>query len=103
MSAFIAAASAGDWVNAKNFAVDLIDRDGATSWPIVSATFIELPKDPKDPVRSANVIKFFDWAYKNGAALASGLEYIPLPEAVQTVVRAAWHSQVMSPDGKPIY
>jgi phosphate transport system substrate-binding protein len=103
MEAFSAAASSGDWVNAKNFAVDLIDRDGAASWPIVSATFIELPKDPKDPARSANVIKFFDWAYKNGSAMASGLEYIPLPEAVQTVVRAAWHSQVMSPEGKPIY
>lgn len=103
MASFTAAASSGDWVNAKNFAVDLIDRDGAASWPIVSTTFIELPKDPKDPVRSANVIKFFDWAYKNGAAMASSLDYIPLPDAVQAVVRAAWHSQVMSPDGKSIY
>ena len=103
MAAFQAAASSGDWVNAKNFAVDLIDRMGDNSWPIVSATFIELPKDPKDPARSANVMKFFDWAYKNGSALASGLEYIPLPESVQTVVRAAWHSQILSPDGKPIY
>jgi len=103
LATFSAAAASGDWVNAKNFAVDLIDRDCATCWPIVSTTFIELPKDPKDAVRSANVIKFFDWSYKNGAALASALEYIPLPEAVQTVVRAAWHAQVMSPDGKPVY
>ena len=29
------------------------------------------PKDAKDPVRSANVIKFFDWAYKNGSAIAT--------------------------------
>ena len=42
-------------------------------------------------------------AYKNGAAMASSLDYIPLPDAVQAVVRAAWHSQVMSPDGKSIY
>lgn len=103
MAAFQAAASSGDWANAKNFAVDLIDRPGDQSWPIVSATFIELPKDPKDPARSANVIKFFDWAYKNGSAMAANLEYVPLPEAVQTAVRAAWHSQIMSPDGKPIY
>ena len=103
MEAFSAAAASGDWTNAKNFAVDLIDRDGAKSWPIVSTTFIELPKDPKDPARSANVIKFFDWAYKNGAAMASSLEYIPLPEAVHTAVRAAWHGQVLAPDGKPIY
>ena len=103
LATFTASAASGDWANAKNFAVDLIDRDCAKCWPIVSTTFIELPKDPKDPIRGANVIKFFDWAYKNGSALATGLEYIALPEAVQNAVRAAWHSQVMSPDGKPIY
>jgi phosphate transport system substrate-binding protein len=103
MASFQAAASAGDWASAKNFAVDLIDRTGDKSWPIVSATFIELPTDPKDPARSANVIKFFDWVYKNGSAMATTLEYVPLPESVQTAVRAAWHSKVMSPDGKPVY
>ena len=48
--------------------MNLIDQPGDKSWPIVSATFIELPKDPKDPARSAAVMKFFDWAYKNGDA-----------------------------------
>lgn len=103
METFSAAASNGDWVNAKNFAVDLIDQPGAKSWPIVSATFIELPKDPKDPARSANVIKFFDWAYKNGDQTATSLEYVPLPEAVKAVVRNAWHAEVKAPDGKPIF
>ena len=50
---FSAAAANGDWANAKNFAVNLIDQPGDTSWPIVSATFIVLPKNPKDPARSA--------------------------------------------------
>ena len=103
MATFAAAAASGDWAKAQNFAVDLIDRDCATCWPIVSATFIELPKDPKDAARSLNVIKFFDWAYKSGSAMATSLEYIPLPEAVQTAVRAAWHAQIMGPDGKPVY
>ena len=103
MATFAAAAASGDWAKAQNFAVDLIDRDCPTCWPIVSATFIELPKDPKDAARSLNVIKFFDWAYKSGSAMATSLEYIPLPEAVQTAVRAAWHAQIMGPDGKPVY
>ncbi|MBN8907568.1 MAG: substrate-binding domain-containing protein, partial [Rhodospirillales bacterium] len=103
MEAFSAAASNGDWANAKNFAVNLIDQPGEKSWPIVSATFIELPKDPKDPARSANVIKFFDWAYKRGDAAASSLEYIALPEKVKDAVRAAWHAEVKAPDGKPIF
>jgi phosphate transport system substrate-binding protein len=102
IEAFQAAAANADWANAKNFAVDLIDRPGEKSWPIVSATFIELPKDPKDPARSAAVMKFFDWAYKDGDAAATSLDYIPLPQAVRDAVRTAWHASIMSPDGKPI-
>jgi phosphate transport system substrate-binding protein len=103
MEAFEAAASNGDWANAKNFAVNLIDQPGDKSWPIVSATFVELPKDPADPARSATVMKFFDWAYKNGDASALSLEYVPLPEAVKAAVRTAWHANILGPDGKPIY
>ena len=99
MAAFTAAANAGDWKNAPNFAVSLIDTAGAEAWPIVSATFILLPKDPKDPARSANVIKFFDWAYKNGGDIAKNLEYIALPAAVQDAVRAAWRAEIKGPDG----
>jgi phosphate transport system substrate-binding protein len=96
LAAFTAAAESGDWKNAQNYAVNLIDTAGTTSWPIVSATFILLPTDPKDPARSANVIKFFDWAFTNGGPIASGLEYIPLPKAVQDAVRASWKSDVKS-------
>jgi phosphate transport system substrate-binding protein len=102
MANFTAAAASGDWANAKNYAVNLIDQPGDKSWPIVSATFIELPKDPKDPARSAAVLKFFDWAYKSGDSIASGLEYIPLPDAVKASVRGAWRAEVKGPDGKPV-
>ena len=103
IEAFTAAAASGDWTGAKNFAVNLIDQPGATSWPIVSATFVLLPKDPKDPARSASVLKFFDWAYSNGNAIATSLEYVPLPEAVKTAVRSAWHTEIKTPDGKPVF
>ncbi len=100
--AFQAAASAADWAGAPQFAVSLIDLAGATTWPIVSPTFILLPTDPKDPTKSANVMKFFDWAYKNGSAIASQLDYIPLPDSVENTVRAAWHKDVTF-GGKPVY
>ena len=103
MEAFQAAAASGDWAGAKNFAVNLIDQPGEKSWPIESATFIELPKNPADAARSATVMKFFDWAYKNGDASATTLEYVPLPEAVKAAVRTAWHANIIGPDGKPIY
>ncbi len=98
---FVAAAQNADW-STPNFAASLIDQQGATSWPIVSPTFILLPKDSKEPASTAAVMKFFDWAYRNGDAIAREIEYIPLPESVQTAVRAAWKTEVKGPDGQPI-
>jgi phosphate transport system substrate-binding protein len=101
-AAFQAAASSGNWGSAQNFAVDLIDQAGGTSWPIVSATFLLVPKDPKDPARAANVLKWVDWAYNNGGAIATQLEYIPLPKAVQDSVRGAWRNSIMA-GGAAVY
>jgi phosphate transport system substrate-binding protein len=98
---FVAAANNADW-SVPNFAANLVDTHGATSWPIVAPTFILLPTDPKDAARAANVIRFFDWAFTNGAKLAEELEYIPIPKAVQDAVRAAWRAQVKGPDGRPV-
>lgn len=100
-ASFIAAAENANW-SVSNFAADLVDQPGAKSWPIVSPTFILLPTDPKDATTSANVMKFFDWAYNNGDKLAEELEYIPLPKSVQDAVRAAWKAEVKGPDGKPV-
>lgn len=102
LAAFTAAAQSGDWTGAANFAVNLIDQPGADSWPIVSATFLLVPKDPKDPARTANVLKWVDWDYRNGSDIAKQLEYIALPQAVQDRVRAAWRDSI-TVDGKPVY
>ncbi len=103
METFSAAAANANWGAAKNYAVSLVDQPGKGSWPIVSTTFIELPKDPKDTARSAAVMKFFDWAYKDGAPMATKLEYIPLPQAVQDAVRSDWRGDIKGPDGAAIY
>ena len=100
-AAFLAAAQNANW-NVPNFAASIIDQNGAQSWPIVSPTFILLPKDSKDAARAAGVIKFFDWAYANGGSLAQELEYIPLPANVQQAVRAAVRAEVKGPNGQPL-
>ena len=38
------------------------------------------------------MIRFFDWAYRDGAAIAAQLDYIPLPAPALERVRAAWAS-----------
>ncbi len=99
--AFQAAAANADW-STPNFAANLIDTHGAASWPVVTPTFILLPKNPQDATRAQNVMRFFDWAYRNGDAIATELDYVPLPESVENAIRAAWTSQVQV-DGKPVW
>jgi phosphate ABC transporter phosphate-binding protein len=89
MANFTAAASLANW-NVPNFAADIIDLSGPDVWPIVTPTFILLPTNPtaERVEGSRNTMRFFDWAFKNGAEAARRLEYIPLPEAVQAHLAA---------------
>jgi phosphate transport system substrate-binding protein len=98
---FQAAAANADW-SVPGFAASLVDTHGAASWPIVTPTFILLPKNPDDAARAQGVMRFFDWAYRDGDATASSLDYIPLPPAVEDAVRAAWTAQVRV-GGKPVW
>ncbi|MGA0561826.1 phosphate ABC transporter substrate-binding protein PstS [Ancylobacter sp. VNQ12] len=101
--AFMEAAAAADWTHAKNFAASMIDTAGEGAWPITSATYILLPKNPTDAAQSAAAIKFFDWAYGNeGDAIAEKLHYIPLPGSVVEEVKKAWASEVKA-DGKAVW
>jgi phosphate transport system substrate-binding protein len=94
LESFQTAASSADWKRAPDYAVSLINQPGATSWPIVSATFLLLPKDPKDPAREQLVLKWVDWCYANGGDIARQLEYIALPKPVQDAVRGTWRQQL---------
>jgi phosphate transport system substrate-binding protein len=94
MQAFQAAAKNADWSKVQNFAINLNNQPGAESWPIVSATFVLLPTDPKDDAKSAAVKKFFDWGFTHGNDIATGMLYVPLPDSVHDAIRAAWKKEV---------
>lgn len=101
-AAFAAAAAKAPWGRAPGNYVLLIDQPGASAWPISGATFILMYKNASDAQRSANVLRFFDWAYKNGDQTAASLEYVPLPPAVKNLVRRQWATEIQS-GGKPVY
>jgi phosphate transport system substrate-binding protein len=88
-TASFAAAASGDWT-APGFAADLINTNNPASWPIVTCTFVLVPHRPADAKRSADVLRFFDWAFRDGDALAQQLNYIPLPAPVRDRIRASW-------------
>jgi phosphate transport system substrate-binding protein len=100
---FQAAASHGDWSKAPGFYLLLLDQPGPASWPITGATFILVYKQQANAATGAEVLKFYDWAYKNGDAAAAALDYVPLPAPVKAQVRKAWAANVKGPNGQPVY
>ncbi|MBN8997327.1 MAG: phosphate ABC transporter substrate-binding protein PstS [Rhizobiales bacterium] len=101
--AFSAAAANADWHGTPGYGVILANQAGETVWPMTAATFILVYKKPDDAAATAEALKFFDWAYKNGGQMAAELAYIPMPEAVVKDVEARWASEVVGPDGKPLF
>ncbi len=100
---FQAAAASADWKNAPGFYEILTDEPGKNSWPITGATFILMHKAQPDAAKAKEVLKFFDWAYQNGDAMALELDYIPMPDDVVKLVRSAWKSQIRDSSGKVIW
>ncbi len=102
-ASFQAAAANADWAHSDQYYVLLTDQPGAETWPIAGATFILMYKQPVDPAASAEALKFFDWAYKNGAKAAEALDYVPLPASVIAQIEKTWATEIKGPDGKPVY
>jgi phosphate transport system substrate-binding protein len=98
---FGAAAAGAPWGRAPGNYVLLINQPGVKAWPISGATFILMYKNQENAAKGAQVLKFFDWAYKNGDATAAKLDYVPLPLAVKNMMRKQW-LQIQS-GGKPVY
>ncbi len=96
---FQAAAANGDWTHAPGYYLILTDQAGAMSWPITGASFILVYSTPPDAKATGDALKFFDWAYKNGGKMAAELDYVPLPTALISQVRATWKSDVKGVTG----
>ncbi len=81
----------------------LTDQPGAASWPITGATFILVCKQQDHPEVGAEVLKFFDWAYANGDAMAEELDYVPMPDSVVKLVEQVWQQEIEDGSGKPVW
>lgn len=102
-SAFQAAAAYADWKSQPGFYQILTDQPGKTSWPITGASFILVPAKSDKPASTQEVMKFFDWAFKNGQKMAEELDYVPLPDTVVKLVADEWKGQVKDAGGKALW
>jgi phosphate transport system substrate-binding protein len=89
---FKAAAKYASWTKEGNFYAMLALQPGDTSYPIVAATFILLPKEK--PAMNKKVIKFYDYAFKTGDKSAAKLGYIALPQATKNMIREYWATNI---------
>jgi phosphate transport system substrate-binding protein len=99
-TAFKAAAAGADW--GRSFHQILTNQPGAQAWPITGATFILMHKVQDKPAEAAAVLKFFDWAYRNGDQTADDLDYVPMPAAVKAQVARLWATSIKDGAGKPL-
>jgi phosphate transport system substrate-binding protein len=85
---FKAAAAGADWN--KSFYQILTNQPGKDAWPISGATFILMHLKQDKPANATETLKFFNWAYANGAESAAALDYVPMPPAVVTAIQKSW-------------
>ena len=96
-----AAAANADWAKSDGFYLIITDQPGDAAWPISAATFILMPKEVKDAAAAGEALKFFAWAYKNGDAMASELDYVPMPDTVKALVMSKW-ADIKGADGAAV-
>ncbi|MGI4845471.1 MAG: phosphate ABC transporter substrate-binding protein PstS [Janthinobacterium lividum] len=101
--AFKAAASGANWAGTPGFAVVLTNQAGKASWPITGASYILMHKVQPNAATAKEVLKFFDWAYKNGGPAAAELDYVPMPDNVSKLVQDAWRANLKDAAGKAVW
>ena len=91
---FAAAAAEADWFGTPGMGISLVNQKGAEAWPISGATFVLMYKQPVNKANAAEALKFFDWAFRNGKAMALELDYVPLPDALTKAISEKVWSQI---------
>lgn len=91
---FAAAAAGADWFSVPGMGVSMVNAKGPDSWPVSTASFILMYKQPGDKAASGEALKFFDWAFKSGKQMAADLDYVPLPDTLTAQIRTRVWNQI---------
>ncbi len=66
----------------------MLDTDGPGVWPIVTATYVVVPRAPKDVDRAGSTLNFFYRSFMLGDRAVAGSGFAPLPVATQARIVA---------------
>jgi len=61
----------------------MVNPPGERAYPISGATWLLVYEEQKDAAKGKKLVEFLNWAATQGEAMASALDYAPLPGNVQ--------------------
>ncbi len=67
----------------EDFRFSMVNPPGAKAYPISGATWLLVYEQQKDAAKGKKLVEFLNWSITDGEAMASALDYAPLPESVQ--------------------
>lgn len=89
MEAFQSAAAHADFSKVQDFYLILTNQPGAKSWPITAATFMLLRNDYAAE-KNREILKFLDFALRQGQEDSKKLDYVPFPDATIKRIEGSW-------------
>lgn len=78
----------------KDFFGVIAYKDGKNAYPIVATSFVLLPYGHQET--NKEIIDFFDWAFKNGEALANKHGFAMLPKKTIKEIQEYWIEKVLT-------
>ncbi len=100
---FAAAAAQAEWSAANGFNQSLTDQPGQESWPLVTATYVVVSREPLEATGTEEALKYFDWTFSKGAQVAQNLGFVPIPDEAMQHVRRLWRVQIRDRAGRPLW
>jgi phosphate transport system substrate-binding protein len=99
---FQAAADGVDW-SRKDADIVLTDKPGPTTWPIAGATFILMYKQQAHPEVAREILRFFDWCYREGGLYAELIDYVTLSDDLVNNIHQTWRDNLIGTDGELLW
>jgi phosphate transport system substrate-binding protein len=100
---FSAATEKTKWNVENGFTQSLTDQPGAESWPLVTATYVILSRTPVEISGTEAALKYFDWTFRKGTAIAENLGFVLIPAEAMQNVRELWKAQIKDRAGRPLW
>lgn len=101
IEAFAAASRAGGLFKNSLEAAPLLDLDGPGVWPIVTATYILVPRSPASVERAGRTLNFFYRSFLLGDKAVAGTGFAPLPLLTQARI-VTLLTNFRAQDGRPV-